>query len=1097
MDVAGWNVAKRWLPALVPLLLAGCSPEGQPAGQASAAPAIPKIVVQLGHQAPVEAVLWAQGGRDLISLGRDGSIVVWDVAHGAVLDHGQVPVAEGLNLASFLPGADGRTASILYTARDGACAPKADGGPGGCAFSLDLATRAVTAMTAATTVTAAPGSARFDPFPLSPDGRYRPSRNHDDGKPGLFATNDDNLQFADATCASLTRCRYGVTLTPVQGDGPPILLTGMPRSYFLDADISADGRQLLRVEGIGNDTETRVEAIDLTNGARHPAFVPQRAYHHVTWLDERRYALLSDGYRATDDTPDASGFPATLVVDPACANANRRTACASLPAYAFMQAIDDEGGFVGAGSLADCFRAGTGVGCLSDTGVGPPRGDRLSFARSGGGDGGGGGWVVRDLPVLAGQAITALDVAGGRRRIAVATQAQTASGPRVRVYLAALPLDAAPRLLAELPPAADGDGAAGAATIEDMGFTPDGDRLLFTWQGALHLVPTSGDGPARTMRFASRRFVASNDRVFGLDDRALVDAATGKAIGTPLAVGPLARAGFIVDAHLLWAASADGTIHVWNSDDGSPQLALYSLPDNRFFAVTPDGRYDTNLGPDSDQVRWLMSDAPWRSLSAQTFMRDYYEPGLYRKLLDCNAAKTCTGAFRPLPAIGSLNRVLPSVRITGVRPGRTAAEAVVSFEVAEGSDPAAANGKTRSGIYNPRLYLDNRLVAFAPDEPDRPSDTLAVWRRLNDVAGVRSFSFTVPVPTGPGTARQLFSAYAFNEDRIKSETATYVYERPVTAPRTPRAFVVNIGIDDYDTPRLRLNYSVADARLLAGRLAGIPGYETRQLTLAGERRADGTRARVDGATIEQALDLIASDDRRAATLAALRRTGVDAAVLEAATPDDIVIISFSGHGWADSQGNFYLIPTNGLWKDGSETPDLASVVSTAALTKRLRATQAGEIALIIDACHSAASVDGGAFKPGPMGDSGLGQLAYDKGIRILAATQADDVAFEDDRLKQGLLTYALAGEGLTGSGGAADSDGDGRIRLDEWLAYAVERLPALSKDARMGALAPAVGARGVTFLDLAPTAPRRRIQKPSLFDFNAAPSAVVLRRLAR
>ena len=53
--------------------------------------------------------------------------------------------------------------------------------------------------------------------------------------------------------------------------------------------------------------------------------------------------------------------------------------------------------------------------------------------------------------------------------------------------------------------------------------------------------------------------------------------------------------------------------------------------------------------------------------------------------------------------------------------------------------------------------------------------------------------------------------------------------------------------------------------------------------------------------------------------------------------------------------------------------------------------------MIVDACHSAASVDEAGFKPGPMGSRGLGQLAYDKGMRILAASQADDVALESGR----------------------------------------------------------------------------------------------------
>ena len=133
-----------------------------------------------------------------------------------------------------------------------------------------------------------------------------------------------------------------------------------------------------------------------------------------------------------------------------------------------------------------------------------------------------------------------------------------------------------------------------------------------------------------------------------------------------------------------------------------------------------------------------------------------------------------------------------------------------------------------------------------------------------------------------------------------------------------------------------------------------------------------------------------------------------------------------------------------------------------------------------------------------MGDSGLGQLAYDKGIRILAATQADDVAMEDAKLGQGLLSYALAAEGLTATGGKADIDGDEAIGLDEWLRYGEQRLPSLSSDVRLRQIKPGSGgARAIEFHDLAPNAAKRRVQKPSLFDFNAAPSQVVLRDRVR
>ena len=84
------------------LLASGCSSQDAatpPASAitASADPALePKIVVQLGHQAPVLAVHWVDDGRHLASIARDGSIVLWNVATGTVLDHAQVPLDPAL-----------------------------------------------------------------------------------------------------------------------------------------------------------------------------------------------------------------------------------------------------------------------------------------------------------------------------------------------------------------------------------------------------------------------------------------------------------------------------------------------------------------------------------------------------------------------------------------------------------------------------------------------------------------------------------------------------------------------------------------------------------------------------------------------------------------------------------------------------------------------------------------------------------------------------------------------------------------------------------------------------------------------------------------
>ena len=103
---------------------------------------------------------------------------------------------------------------------------------------------------------------------------------------------------------------------------------------------------------------------------------------------------------------------------------------------------------------------------------------------------------------------------------------------------------------------------------------------------------------------------------------------------------------------------------------------------------------------------------------------------------------------------------------------------------------------------------------------------------------------------------------------------------------------------------------------------------------------------------------------------------------------------------------------------------------------------AGQLSLIVDCCHAAATVEQPGFKPGPMGSRGLGQLAYDKAMRVLAASQSDDVALEAlvKGEGHGLLTYSLVREGLMdrkAAGAGVD------LTLGLLLKYAKGRVPSL------------------------------------------------------
>jgi uncharacterized caspase-like protein len=174
----------------------------------------------------------------------------------------------------------------------------------------------------------------------------------------------------------------------------------------------------------------------------------------------------------------------------------------------------------------------------------------------------------------------------------------------------------------------------------------------------------------------------------------------------------------------------------------------------------------------------------------------------------------------------------------------------------------------------------------------------------------------------------------------------------------------------------------------------------------------------------------------------------DLARLKAAEPEDAVVIYFAGHGLA-YQERFYMLPHD-LGFEGSRRrlteAGFQSIMSHSVSDRELEETfekvNAAQILFVIDACNSGQALEAEEKRRGPMNSKGLAQLAYEKGMYILAAAQSYQAALEADEFGHGLLTYALVEEGLKKT--AADrSPKDGRVLLREWIDYATERVPQL------------------------------------------------------
>jgi WD40 repeat protein len=594
---------------------------------------------------------------------------------------------------------------------------------------------------------------------------------------------------------------------------------------------------------------------------------------------------------------------------------------------------------------------------------------------------------------------------------------------------------------------------------------------------------------------------------------------------------------FSADGTLLITASSDGKVQLWNAraDEGEPfeggaklrdfnygpaaevlekaPITLLESLDGNAVVIGPDNRFDSSDVEHLGGFNWKFSDSPFRGLSADVLMRDYYEPGLLPQLL----------AGKELPKIrslASLNRVQPVVVVNSVWQDASTGLAKVTVAVRSHSDPEMKNRKTFTKPYDVRVFRDGQLVGWAPktsvewqlEAPPSGRDAeknteldLQRWREKTEIKnlgpdGTKELTFLVQVPRRADLKQVTFTAYAFNEDRVKSATASTILtvDKPLKA-RVGKAYVISVGVNRTENSSAwKLNYAANDARqmskVVGDKLGGTKQFgEVVRVRLVSDApgKQEAGEAAATKVHLQAVLDVLAG---RREMDEVLKKEIPDIAHVAKAEPEDLVLLSFSSHGYTDDRGVFHIV----LWDIGKDTPQdkitpelQGNSLSSDVLSGWLRDVDSGEMTMIVDACHSEATVAAEGFKPGPMGSRGLGQLAYDKGMRILAASKSNEEAMElGGPIKQGLLSYALIEEGLV-EGKAAKG---GKILMSNWLSYGEQEVPNLYKAGKVkgpkGEQPVAPNGRDIIYLgpDQAPSG----YQQPVLFDFAKGQADIVL-----
>lgn len=491
-----------------------------------------------------------------------------------------------------------------------------------------------------------------------------------------------------------------------------------------------------------------------------------------------------------------------------------------------------------------------------------------------------------------------------------------------------------------------------------------------------------------------------------------------------------------------------------------------AMTDEAWVATTKDGRFDTNDIESLAGLRWVVADQPLRALPLEIFSRDYFEPGLLPRKKQCtdDAAVSaglgaCTKEFATVRDLSALNRLQPE--ITGIeivaQQRASSAEENPSLTVRVSLAPGA-DGARRSGMHDLRLLVDGQLVqrrssaGLLAEDPEGEDERS--WRnrtRITDASAADKAHVDFPgvrLPHRVGAQTVEVAAYAFNEDKVKSVTFTRRVVHPEgSTSRRGRAVVIGFGVNEFKGALQPLSYAASDGVSLPAALG---------VRLRAMKSPDGSASFAQVLTTSlvttrrDAAGTQLNEGRKEALHAAFQQLAglpvsqpvrsTEGVVLPKLQPEDLLVLLVSTHGDLDARGTFYLA-ASGTETDRAKLFIPGSAISSQELAQWFGRLSTAEFVLAIDACRSAGAIQDGTFKAGPLGNRGFGQFAYDKGMRVLAASQRNQASLEAGAVENGLLTFALL-DGLH----AGALAGVGRsVALSSWLREAEREVPQIHR----------------------------------------------------
>ena len=448
--------------------------------------------------------------------------------------------------------------------------------------------------------------------------------------------------------------------------------------------------------------------------------------------------------------------------------------------------------------------------------------------------------------------------------------------------------------------------------------------------------------------------------------------------------------GLSIADKLLLATGADGLVYGFKP--GNKDLYLkWVVTKDGWTIVDQKGRFDGS----AEGVKEIAWSAAGRSVALDGFASSYYEPGLLKKLIALDSQYF----VKPAKGIGDGIFFPPEVSLDVDEQGGTVDIKVV------------AESKTGEGLKDiGRLYLYHN--------GKRINQKFQTVHAIDEKNKQVTWNYKVPLVKGDNSFYASVSAWS--EIKSKSDTVSLNTSAGINGDASD--FVVSsIGINNYSSNGLLLNYSVADAKAVADKFVDEVGANKsrriKSIILNDEARSSGIRKNLNK--------------------------------LKELKPNDTAVLFLSGHGVA-VDGQWYFLPQEATSLDNPSHIKQTGI-SGAELAQVIISSPAQKILLAVDACQSGAVLnDFQTFKQRKT----LQKLSEDTGVHILTATRADQLAPEYEILGHGLFTYTML-KGLDKRDGVYNADRwpkDNNLTVGELKKYVLRYAPLLARKLNEGSL---------------------------------------------